>query len=266
MKPHHANTNQRTRTNACYNCGQSGHIARACTDETRNRMQICWTCGQDDHIRTSRKCPGNPDPENWFCSFCKTRGISTKLCDCNSVNTTRLRLTRTIERNQTSESEEETLVNSETPVKKQKTQHERDTPNYSRMIKGDSPRVRNPIYDWLWAVKVEIDENTYVARITPGRGSFINPERVQIDRAISVPTTIFNRTQNICYTRDTTIATPVTLGTDAITSFGLRAFIGDEQTLPYGKKQPPEGDSDQETNRKTHPNRRLQVEKTSRMK
>lgn len=266
MKPHQSNRSyaKRPRTNVCYNCGQEGHIASQCNGETQDRMQICWTCGQDDHIRTSRKCPGNPAPENWFCSFCKTQGISTELCDCNDVSTSKLRSTRAVKRNRNcwpNKSGNETLMKPEI-LEKSNEKTLQNKLNFSRLvIKVNTPKIRMPSYEWLWAIKVGIDGNNYIAQISPGRKSFINPERVQTDKIVDIPTTIFNRTKKICYTRDTTIPTPVVLGEDAVIIFGIRAFIEEDQTLPFAAEENPESESDQETIKKPHPNRRLESDK-----
>lgn len=149
-------------------------------------------------------------------------------------------------------------------MSKQKVQNVmKDQQTRSRIVVTlDTPRTKIPVYDWLWAVKVKIGVNNYLAQISPGKKSFINPERVQIDEINNVPTTILNTTKNICYIRDTTIATPVVLGEDAVTTFALSAFIGDMQTLPYTNNEYSESDSDEVTyEQKPHPNRRLEVAK-----
>lgn len=256
MKPQQAENFQRS-SSGCYNCGKHGHRAVQCNDKTKNRMQICWTCGQNDHIRTSERCPGNPNPKNWFCSYCKTKGISTELCKCNNVRTR-----VTMKRNQAKTSEKEIKKEWETPAKKQKTHPELSSkPGDTQLIvKINNSRMTIPSYDWLWAIKVQIGGNSYIAQISPGRNSFINPERVPINSVIDVPTTIYNITRNIYYTRDTTIPTPVVLGDEAIIIFGISAFIEDEQTLPFAALKGPENNSDEESIKKPHPNRRLEYE------
>ncbi|KAF9992867.1 hypothetical protein BGZ80_008380 [Entomortierella chlamydospora] len=37
----------------CYNCGNSGHISRDCTEERKEKA--CYKCGEAGHI--SRDCP-----------------------------------------------------------------------------------------------------------------------------------------------------------------------------------------------------------------
>lgn len=263
MKPHQSHRyTKHPKSTVCFNCGRDGHIASQCDDKTQNRMEICWTCGKDDHIRNSKRCPGNPHPENWFCSFCKTQGISTELCGCNDVKTRKLFSTRVSKGNQpgTSGIRKESTTKHEVPVKRQKMQ--RFPERYpSMVVKVHNPRKRIPSSDWLWAIKVEIDGNNYIAQISQSKTSFINPERVQMKKMSDIPTTIANKTRNICYTRDTTIATPVVLGEDAVIIFGLRAFVDEDQTLPYFQEEYPESDSDEETIRKKpHPNRRLEAD------
>lgn len=69
----------------CYNCGTSGHIAIDCNKTRSVRHGICWSCFEWGHIRYSRECKGNPNPDNFFCSYCFRRGTSTVDCECNEV-------------------------------------------------------------------------------------------------------------------------------------------------------------------------------------
>lgn len=256
MKPYQQKAFQKNRPKAtiCYNCGKSGHIVSQCQEDEQSRMDICWTCGSREHIRTSRACPGNQKPENWFCSFCRTKGVTTRSCTCNEVGTTKHQPKKPTKRKLPNQFEKEVHEIEAVLTKKRKSEETQSgteakpKPDRSRIVvKVNTQRRNNLTSERIWAVKVGINGNNFMAQIAPGGRSFINPERVHVERTTNVPTRIYNRTRNICYNLDTTIATPVVLGEDAISIFGLEAFVGGEQVLPYSPDKKRKSDTENES-------------------
>lgn len=205
----------------CYNCGRTGHVLDQCPEKNKFRMEICWTCGDPNHIRTSPECPGNPVPENWFCSYCMTKGISTGRCPCNKVtpkfNTTKF----STERNSQKRSKEEDPQTSKVVKREERNNNDPElknpevcdeeyhaednaeasipTPSVSSVVsKKQSPgEVENSdsedgssesdsSVEWEWAVKMKVYNTKHVAIVCPKlMTSTINPRhfngRVEFD-------------------------------------------------------------------------------------
>lgn len=234
----------------CYNCGQGGHIASRCPEENRFRMEICWTCGDPNHIRTSRLCPGNPLPDNWFCSYCLTKGTSTAKCPCNKVTEIQ---EKKVKRNENIEdtpenpakvTEDAVDINSNVSVIEEEVSDvDYEEEEWSDTNESIAASHRNP--DWFWAINIGIGKENYVAPICPKVGmSTLNPRRVnfkinmehvRVDESgdhIFLTTTIHQRTRKLEYMIQYGNTRGIVLGFNAIKRFRLQASVYAVQTLP----------------------------------
>lgn len=64
----------------CHSCGEDGHIARHCKDKrTRHQRTVCYACGKEGHI--ARNCGGHrPESLRIVCFSCGKRGHKARRC------------------------------------------------------------------------------------------------------------------------------------------------------------------------------------------